>query len=245
MGFDPVGLVLGTAAFHVGYTSDSECSYRRLSSRSLTVTASRWTPFTGLVDSMYAVRTTALDRMVSECRVRGGDGVVGVTLRAREFPSGTLEFTITGTAVRARSRVRPRRPFTSHLSGQDFARLMHSGWVPTGLAFGISMASRHGTQGTIRQTRRTAGNQEVDGYTGLVSDVRRAARAQLTRAARKNGGDGLVVGDMELRVHEEDCSRGAKDRVAEALIVGTSIARFARPGRQTAPEPLTVMRLER
>lgn len=244
-GFDPVGLVLGTAIFHVGYTGAFTCTYEQFSSRSLESTNTQWRPFSGLVDAMYAVRTTALRRAVSECRARGGDGVVGLTFRIREISAENVEFTAVGTAVRARSSIRPRRPFTSHLSGQEFARLVHSGWVPTGVAFGISMASRHDDRHTVRQSGWTAGNQEVDTYTQLVSQVRRDARAQLTREAAKNGGDALVVDDMELRVRERDCRIGAKDRVAEALFVGTSIARFERTRKPAGPAPLTIMRLDR
>ncbi|WP_242553756.1 heavy metal-binding domain-containing protein, partial [Streptomyces beijiangensis] len=121
---------------------------------------------------MYAARRLALTRAVAECRALGGDGIVGVKLRIGEFPAGGLEFTALGTAVRAHSRIRPRQPFTSHLSGQDFAKLIHAGWVPTGLAFGIAVASRHDDWRTSRRITWTAGNQEVDGYTQLISLVR-------------------------------------------------------------------------
>lgn len=244
VGFEPVGLVLGTAVFRFA-EDEARCSYWGLASRSLEETTSRWSPFSGLVDGMYAVRLAAVDRLAAECRARGGDGVVGVTLQVRDFPSGGVEFVALGSAVRARSRVRPRRPFTSHLSGQEFARLVSSGWVPTGLAFGIGMASRHGGRRTVLQTGLSAGNQEVDSYTGVVNDVRRTARAQLTWAARKNGGEGVVLDEMELRMRNRHCSRGAKDLVVEAVLVGTSITRFGGAGPRSGVEPLTVMRLER
>ncbi|MFI5763977.1 hypothetical protein ACIA8F_23935 [Streptomyces sp. NPDC051563] len=37
----------------------------------------------------------------------------------------------------------------------------------------------------------------------------------------------------------------ARDFSAEAVFVGTSIARFGRSGRPAGPRPLTIMRLER
>ena len=57
--------------------------------------------------------------------------------------AGGLEFTALGTAVRARGNTRPKKPFTSHVTGQEFAKLIHAGYVPTGLVLGISIASRH------------------------------------------------------------------------------------------------------
>ncbi|MCZ4125710.1 hypothetical protein [Streptomyces sp. H39-S7] len=239
-GFEPVGQVLGTAVFNVGYGGGAGCPGAWADGGGTQVA------FSPLVRSMYAARRLALGRAVAECRVLGGDGIVAVTLRVGGFPAGGLEFTALGTAVRGRSRVRPGQPFTSHLSGQDFAKLMDAGWVPTGLAFGISVAARHDDFRT-RRARWTAGNQEVDGYTRLINHVRHDARTQLAREATTHGGDGLVVDDMELRVRASDCvSLGnTQDYTAEAVFVGTSIARFGRAKRPAGPRPLTIMRLER
>lgn len=244
-GFEPVGQVRGTAVFHLGY-SDAWCSYSWGTGASTVKSSStRLAPFADVVRAMYAARRLALGRALAECRALGGDGIVGVTLRVSEFPAGGTEFTAAGTAVLARSPIRLNRPFSSHLTGQDFARLVHSGWVPTGLAFGICVASRHDDWWTTGQTGWTAGKQEINGYTQLVSQARRDARAQLARDAAPNGGEGLVVDEMALRIREQECDRGSKDHIAEAVLVGTSIARFGRSGGRSGPGPLTIMRLER
>lgn len=243
-GFDPVGQVLGTAVYHIGYTG-VVCADQWPESTTTGVSTGPYAPFAGLVRGMYAARRAAVGRALSECRAHGGDGVVGVTLRIGEFPAGGVEFTALGTAVRARSRVRPARQFASHLSGQDFARLLHNGWVPTGLAFGISVTSRHDDYRTRRQTRWSAANQEVDGYTELVTHARRDARTQLAREAAANGGDGVVVDEMRLSVRERPCGQNTTDHIVEAVLLGTSVARFGRAGRQRGPKPLTIMRLER
>lgn len=248
VGFEPVGHVFGTAVFNIGYTGEWGCPGAWLATGDAKAPSSMWTSsLAPLVRTMYAARRLALARAVAECRALGGDGIVGVRLRISEFPAGVLEFTVQGTAVRARSRIRPRLPFTSHLSGQDFAKLLHAGWVPTGLAFGISLAIRHDDWRTFRRTRWTAGNQEVDGHTLLVNHVRRGARTQLALDAAKHGGDGVVVDDMELTMSESECPAFgyARDLRAEAVFVGTSIARFGRSERPAGPPPLTIMRLER
>ncbi|APU42886.1 MULTISPECIES: heavy metal-binding domain-containing protein [unclassified Streptomyces] len=249
VGFDPVGQVLGAAVFNIGYTGAWGCP----GAWSDTGTpegrsSSAWAPsLSQLQQTMHTARRRALARAESECAALGGDGIVGVDLRIGEFPAGGVEFTVRATAVRARSRVRPRRPFTSHLGGQDFAKLIHSGWVPTGLAFGISLAIRHDDWRGTRLFPRVAGNREVDGYTWLISRVRRDARRQLALDAARYGGDGVVLDEMELKVDESECpaSEGARDLSAEAVLIGTSIARFGRSERPAGPKPLTIMRLER
>ncbi|MFE3583407.1 heavy metal-binding domain-containing protein [Streptomyces vinaceus] len=88
---------------------------------------SRWAPsYEPLVRAPYSARKRALARAVDECRALGGDGIVGVSMDIDPMPLGGLECTVRGTAVRARSRIRPHQPFSSHLGGQDFARLIHS-----------------------------------------------------------------------------------------------------------------------
>lgn len=245
-GFEPVGQVLGTAVHSIGYSGVWGCPGAW--SDEAGAPSSPWaSSFAPLVRTLYAARGLALSRAVAECTALAGDGIVGVRLTVAAFPAGGVEFTVRGTAVRARSRIRPRRPFTSHLSGQDFAKLIHTGWVPAGLAFGIALATRHDDWRTARRITWTAGNQEVDGYTRLIGHVRQEARDQLALDAAKQGGDGVVVDTMELDVRERDCTTygDTRDLDAEAVFVGTSVVRFDRSRRPTGPRPLTIMRLER
>ncbi|MGW0394514.1 heavy metal-binding domain-containing protein [Streptomyces sp. NPDC003042] len=245
-GFEPVGQVVGTAVFNIGYTGVWGCPGAWSVTGGTKVPSSIWaSSLSQLARTMYAARRLALARAVAECRALGGDGIVGVELRVDEFAQECLEFTALGTAVRARSRIRPRQPFTSHLSGQDFAKLVHAGWVPTGLAFGIGLEIRHDDWRASRLIPWTAGNQEVDGYTQLIGHVRQEAREQLAVDAAKHGGDGVVVDDVELSVRESECPTSGRDLSAEAVLVGTTIARFGRSARPAGPGPLTIMRLER
>lgn len=253
VGFDPVGQVLGTAVFHIGYTGSWSCSgawsyYGGYGSGRTDVSSNAWAPFSALVKTMYGARRLALGRAVAECGMLGGDGIVGVKLKVGRFPAGGLEFTALGTAVRARGSVRPHQPFTSHVSGQEFAKLVHAGWMPTSLAIGISVSSRHDDWRTYNQTRWSAGNNEVTGYTELINHARHDARDQLRRDAQTHGGgDGIVVDEMELRIGERECPsyEGQRDHIAEAVFLGTSIVRFDRTPRAAGPKPLTIMKLNR
>jgi len=111
--------------------------------------------------------------MRQECAELGGDGVVGVRLRVMPFHEIGLEFFAIGTAVRADGAARPRVPFTSDLSGQDFAKLLRAGWVPTGLVQGVGAMAQHG--GRLRNFGLMSGNQEIATTTRLVHATRDAA----------------------------------------------------------------------
>ena len=113
---------------------------------------------------------------------------------------------------------------------------MRAGWVPAGLALGISVGARHDDWLTVGQTRWGAGNAEVVGYTELVNDSRHDARLQLEKDVRRLGGEGVVVSRMDLRVHERECpmQEHGKDHIVEVTIVGTAMARFAAEAQAAA-----------
>jgi len=257
VGFQPVGQVLGAAVYNIGYTGGYACPGAwagygggfATPVRSVTAVSSQgsYGSFGPMVQTLYQARRTAIGRMVAECQELGGQGIVGVRLTIGAFPAGGLEFRAIGTAVRAAAAAAagPREPFTSDLSGQDFAKLMLAGWVPAGLVLGISIGSRHDDWLTFNQTRWTSGNSEVHGYTDLVNSTRHDARHQLERDVSRLGADGVVVQDMEMRVRERECpvQEGRRDHIVEATIIGTAIARFA-TARRAQPEPLTIMSLD-
>jgi uncharacterized protein YbjQ (UPF0145 family) len=197
---------------------------------------------------MYQARHAALDRMTARCAALGGHGVAGVRLSRGSFPLGGPEFTALGTAVRAPGAAPgPRVPSTSGVSGQEFARLIMTGWVPAGLALGISIGSRHDDRATARQARRGSGNVEVAGWTELVSESRRDARRRLEDDVRRLGAEGVVIAGLQMRVRERDCPAavGRRDHIVEATFTGTAIAGFSRAGRRHAGPPLAVMSLTR
>ena len=99
--------------------------------------------FAPLVNTLYEARRRAIGRMSAECAALGGHGVVGVSLELGPFPGGAVEFKAIGTAVRAPGGVRLKAPFTSDVSGQEFAKLIMAGVVPVSLVLGISIGRRH------------------------------------------------------------------------------------------------------
>ena len=172
--------------------------------------------------------------------------MVGVLLTIGAFPSGGLEFKAIGTAVRAPGGVALKRPFTSDLSGQDFAKLIMAGWVPTGLAMGISIGARHDDWLTINQTRWGSGNSEVHGYTDLVNQARHDARNQMERDVTRIGADGVVVKTTDLRIRERECpmQEHRRDHIAEVTIIGTAIAQFDRRRADRGERSLAILSLD-
>jgi hypothetical protein len=207
-------------------------------------------PVAGLVSVFDRARRAALDRLAAECTALGGDGVVAAELTIAPFPTqpNALEFKVIGTAVRARGDVRPRHPFTCHLDGQSFAKLVANGWVPVELLVGMSIGVRHDTFLTGSQALGW-NNTEVDGWSELVGDVRADSRHQLELQAGRHGGDGIILANGSLRIWGESCMRASRiggegeDHIAEATMIGTTVAHF-RPGA-VGPPTMAVMPLGR
>jgi uncharacterized protein YbjQ (UPF0145 family) len=120
------------------------------------------------------------------------------------------------------------------------------GWVPAGLAMGISIGSRHDDWMTVGQTRWGAGNAEVTGFTELVADARHDARLQLARDVTRLGGEGVVIAEMDMRVRERECpvQEGRRDHIVEATTIGTAIVRFTRREQEQTRPALAIMSLD-
>jgi uncharacterized protein YbjQ (UPF0145 family) len=254
VGFEPVGQVFGAAVYSVGYTGYScpgtwRSDGDQIPSGPATQVSGTNDPgsFGPLVQAMYQARRAAIDRMTAECTELGGQGVVGVRLSRGPFPLGGARFQAIGTAVRAPGAAPgPRVPFTCDLSGQDFAKLIVTGWVPAGLVLGISIGSRHDDRNTARQRRPWSGNTEVAGWTELVGESRHDARRQLEREVTRFGAEGVVITSLQMRVSERDCPAdvGRRDHIVESTVTGTAITRFSAGEKRHGGLALAVMSLD-
>src|SRR4051812_17010446 len=131
-GFRPVGLVLGSSIYHVGFQFGRWSKNQELDT---------------LTQAMYHARELAMTRMEAEADALGADGIVGVRLEVefKEFGSDVAEFIAIGTAVKDDGtgqhgnvawRNNKNQPFTSDLSGQDFWTLIRAGYAPLGMVMG-------------------------------------------------------------------------------------------------------------
>ncbi len=254
-GFSVVGEVMGCIVESIGFTGWAGCGYGGYGNYggyggmyggvSTTVTSGQaggWVGYAPYVDALYHGFDTAVYRMLLECQSLGGDGVVGVNLEQRHLGQGNREFIALGTAVRAAGGQRPARLFSSTLAGQDFAKLVHGGWMAASVVVGISVAIRHDDWATRRQASGWTYNTEVSGYTELVNHVRNDSRAQLARRVKAIGADGAITSSMQLGIHAQEVAENHTDHVAESRLIGDAVVRFHPEG--TAPtKSLTVLPL--
>src|SRR5207245_4097210 len=126
-GFDPVGLVVGSSIYHIGY---QQANWKQNQEMNV------------LTQAMYHARELAMTRMEEEANALAADGIVGVRLEVTRHQWGEdlAEFVAIGTAIRSRDGHSYRNvkgmPFTSDLSGQDFWTLLRTGYRPVGMVMG-------------------------------------------------------------------------------------------------------------
>jgi uncharacterized protein YbjQ (UPF0145 family) len=206
-GFEPVGLVLGSSIYHIGF---QQAAWNR--NQEMVV----------LTQAMYHARELAMTRMEEEADQLGADGVVGVRLEIGRYDWGPdlAEFIAVGTAVRHREgelhRAPNGRPFTSDLSGQDFATLLRAGYRPTGLTMGncVYHVARQGMMQTMRQAGR---NVEQTNFTQALYEARELAMERLQNEADELQSEGIVGARIIERSH------GWGSHVIEFFAIGTAV----------------------
>jgi uncharacterized protein YbjQ (UPF0145 family) len=227
-GYEPLGLVLGSSIYHIGYQRQQ---WR--ASHELQVLSS----------ALYHARELAMQRMEDEAADLGADGIVGVRLDVKGFGTRghTAEFLAVGTAVRRRKRESspptspPTRPFTSDLSGQDFWTLLRTGAQPVGMVMGscVYAITYRGGLAPGRFMRNT----ELPVYTQALYDARELAMSRMQQEAAELAANGIV--GVQLLEHEH----GWGGRIVEFFAIGTAITKDASIAPPPAPE--TVIDLAR
>ncbi|MCL4509205.1 MAG: heavy metal-binding domain-containing protein [Chloroflexi bacterium] len=207
-GFDPVGLVVGSSIYHVGFQ------------------AAMWNrnqEMTVLTQAMYHARELAMSRMEEEAMALGADGIVGVRLEVshKEWGQNIAEFVAIGTAVVHRNealrfRNKEGKPFTSDLSGQDFYVLLRSGYRPLGLVMG-NCVYHVGQRGLGTLFRNMGRNVELEQYTQALYDSRELAMERMQQEGERLGAAGIVGADIHERTHAWGPS------VIEFFAIGTAV----------------------
>jgi uncharacterized protein YbjQ (UPF0145 family) len=192
MGFRPAGMVMGSSVYHVGLTVP-----RWRVSEELPV----------LTQALYNAREHAMERMMIEADLLGADGVVGVRLAIEHMPFATeeIEYVAIGTAVyhedgKKAFRTHDDKPFTSLLSGQDFFKLVKSGYRPVGLVMGNCVY--HVAHQTMRQAWNTAWrNTEMPNFTDALYAAREIAQERMDLETEKLQAEGIVGVTVEQKGH--------------------------------------------
>jgi len=206
-GFEPLGLVLGSSIYHIGW---QQAGWNQ--SQELGV----------LTQAMYHARELAMTRMEEEADALGADGIVGVRLDIGRYEWGAdlAEFISVGTAVRHRGgelhRAPNGRPFTSDLSGQDFATLLRAGYRPVGLVMGncVYHVARKGMMASLKQMGR---NVEMPNFTQALYEARELAMERMQREADELQAGGIVGARIIERSH------GWGSHVIEFFAIGTVV----------------------
>jgi uncharacterized protein YbjQ (UPF0145 family) len=224
-GFEPLGLVLGSSIYHIGFQQ------------------SRWSQneeMGVLSQAMYHARELAMTRMEEEADQLGADGIVGVRLEVGRYDWGQhmAEFQAVGTAVLHSGgelhRAPNGRPFTSDLSGQAFWTLLQAGYRPVGMVMGSCVY--HVAHQGIRQAFKQMGqNIELENYTQALYDARELAMERMQAEAEAVQASGIVGVNLVERSH------GWGSHVIEFFAIGTAIV--PTKDDHTIPPPQTVLTL--
>ena len=210
-GFEPLGLVLGSSIYHIGF---QQASWNQ--SQELGV----------LTQAMYHARELAMTRMEEEADQLGADGIVGVRLDIGRYDWGAdlAEFIAVGTAVRHRGgelhRAPNGRPFTSDLNGQDFWTLLRAGYRPVALVLG-NCVYHVAHQGMLAWLKQIGRNVEMPNYTQALYDARELAMERMQGEADELRAEGIVGARIVERSH------GWGSHVIEFFAIGTAVVDHA------------------
>ncbi|HEY6410605.1 MAG TPA: heavy metal-binding domain-containing protein [Ktedonobacteraceae bacterium] len=218
-GFDPVGLVVGSSIYHIGYQMAAWNQNQEMNV---------------LTQAMYHARELAMTRMEEEANTLGADGIVGVRLEVtrHEWGEALAEFVAIGTAIRARSGQSYRNvrglPFTSDLSGQDFWTLLRTGYRPVGMVMG-NCVYHVGRQGVGQWFKQVGQNVEMTNYTQALYDARELAMERMQAEAISLGAQGVVGAQIS------EGSHGWGSHVIEFFAVGTAVISISDTHEVPAP----------
>jgi uncharacterized protein YbjQ (UPF0145 family) len=212
IGYEPVGLVTGSSVFEIPLAGRR--AYYKMN---MEVTAFTY--------GLHQARIAAIRKMRSQTIGLKADGVVGSHFGLPSIPrdGSEVRFTVTGTAMRAKKDavIQPRpdsreNPFTSTLSGQDFALLGRAGYLPLGIVMGVCVfhVGRRHVATTIKDL---PGNEELSVITEALYQSRELAMFRMQEEATALEAHGIVGVTIEEKTHAWG------SRVMEFLALGSAV----------------------
>lgn len=230
-GFEPAGVVMGAVGLQI-----------------IRPTGCRgWGPKTGTEPLIFPEYEQALrdawlsviGRLEAEATKVGAHGVAGVSVRQQGFsgPSAdnpavrgqqqVLQLQLVGTAIRVRGEVPLERPFLSMLSMDDTLKLLLRGWVPSGIAVGISAVHVHGWASSPYMQRVVFSNAEMTSPTAGMALARTRAEREVRRALVATRAEGTVASTVQVTRSAQSC--GGQGMLIEGLMMGTGVVRYRDP----------------
>ena len=159
-----------------------------------------------LTDAWNLARRRALDRLTEEALQVGADAVVGVHLHRsdHDLGSGTIEYVITGTAIRVPGADAAAWPLLTDLSVQDYWRLRGAGREPVGLLAATEVVFASPPRATrMRRARQVMQNQELEELSRGFHAARDTIRARLLGQVSDAHAEGAVGVEFAHHVHRE------------------------------------------
>jgi uncharacterized protein YbjQ (UPF0145 family) len=209
-----------------------------------------------LAHGHMTARTNAVERMKKEAKLYGADGIVSVRIKMKEQPGfggSLIEFTAIGTAVKVNGwepEDLDKEPFTSELNGQEFWQLIHAGYRPVNIAFGICSYYINSDQWTLPLVRTgiffSRANQEIEQWTEGMYTARDLAMSRMQKELEDSGSDGCVGMTVNCELREVEYERANLqyvDLLATFTAIGSSIKKMKRPHKEIKRKPLTVLNL--
>ncbi len=212
-GLRPLGQVIGSTVYHVGWQYTPMYASGEL---------------TTLSQANTHARHLAISRLQQEAQLLGAHGVIGVRLERKSYDWGAnlIEFAASGTAVALPDAgPPPQHPFVCALSGQEFYALRRGGFFPVGFAFGTCTCYHVATQ-TNQWASQSWSNVELIDYSKAISHARRTAMTRLSKEAAQVGAEGVVgvTIDKYITTNEvEDVNDQRRlDLIVEFTALGTA-----------------------
>lgn len=237
-GIQPLGQVMGTCFYRIGLIQRTQRMTGEVHA---------------IAEAHRMAREQAVHRMKKEAELYGADGIVSVRIKSSkpDYSSDLIEFTAIGTAVKVNGWDKEDLadgPFTSELNGQEFWQLIHSGYRPASIVFGICSyyiySDTNARYLTLRGWR--AANEEVRQWTQGFYEARERAMQGMQQDIEDHNADGCVGMAVDCDLEDIKYEIG-NTRYLDLLItftaIGSSIKKMKRPHKVIERKPLTVLNL--
>jgi uncharacterized protein YbjQ (UPF0145 family) len=228
-GFRPVTQVMGSCFYNVGWQNVpmGGWGYSAGGTFELEVQSAAWNE----------ARRLAFSRLEQEAKLAGADAVLGVhiTRGSYDWAQGLIEFAAVGTAVVSEGFEFGDEIFLSSLSGQQFASLVRSGWMPIGITAGSTVSYVMGGMQTMRAMSGFGArmqNQELSELTQGVYAARQLTMRHVERQARELEAAGIVGMQIEQHQHAREIDQGGYKRldlIVTMHAIGTAVAQIDDP----------------
>jgi Putative heavy-metal-binding len=159
-----------------------------------------------LSDAWNLARRRALDRLAEEALQVGADAVVGVHLHRsdHDLGRGTIEYVVSGTAIRLPGSDGASWPILTDVSVQDYWRLHRAGHQPAGFLATTSVWFAAPSRETrLRRKRQWTQNQELEELSRAFNAARETVRARLLGQVGGAHALGAVGVEFSHQVHRD------------------------------------------